>query len=104
MKRHRQFNKDIKYTPKSYNNLLPYDVVELLIARRDKTKVSDEVLADKIGIYAWKLKALLKRKIYRCSLADDEWGKDNLSDFERWQLAQANMFLDVIEWIEEVEE
>ncbi|HFE9155790.1 hypothetical protein MP619_04810 [Streptococcus dysgalactiae] len=31
-----------------------------------------------------------------------EWGKDNLSDFERWQLAQANMFLDVIEWIEEV--
>lgn len=63
MKRRRQFNKDIKYTPKFYNNLLPYDVAELLIARRDKTKVSDEVLADKIGIYAWKLKALLKRKI-----------------------------------------
>ncbi|BBE40587.1 hypothetical protein [Streptococcus dysgalactiae] len=63
MKRHRQFNKDIKYTPKSYDILLPYDVMELLIARRDKTKVSDEVLADKIGIYAWKLKALLKRKI-----------------------------------------
>lgn len=62
MKIHRQFNKDIKYTPKSYNNLLPYDVVELLIARRDKTKVSDEVLADKIGI-AWKLKALLERRI-----------------------------------------
>ncbi|MGT2767789.1 hypothetical protein [Streptococcus ictaluri] len=33
-----------------------------------------------------------------------EWGKDNLSGFERWQLAQANMFLDVIEWIEEVVE
>ncbi|EZK62203.1 TPA: hypothetical protein VCS55_001618 [Streptococcus pyogenes] len=63
MKRHRQFNKDIKYTPKSYNNLLPYDVVELLIARRDKTKVSDEVLADKIGIYAWNLEALLERRI-----------------------------------------
>ncbi|WP_375708647.1 hypothetical protein PJ261_05800 [Streptococcus dysgalactiae] len=63
MKRHRQFNKDIKYTPKSYDILLPYDAMELLIARRDKTKVSDEVLADKIGIYAWKLKALLKRKI-----------------------------------------
>lgn len=31
-----------------------------------------------------------------------EWGKDDPSDFERWQLAQANMFLDVIEWIEEV--
>ncbi|MFU1594067.1 hypothetical protein [Streptococcus dysgalactiae] len=63
MKRHRQFNKDIKYTPKSYDILLPYDVMELLIARRGKIKVSDEVLSDKIGIYTWKLKALLKRRI-----------------------------------------
>lgn len=63
MKKRRQFNKDIKYTPKSYDSVLPYDVAELLIARRDKTKVSDEVLADKIGIYAWKLKALLERRI-----------------------------------------
>lgn len=63
MKKHRQFNKDIKYTPKSYDILLPYDVVELLIARISKIKVSDEVLADKIGIYTWKLKALLKRRI-----------------------------------------
>lgn len=63
MKRHRQFNKDIKYTPKSYNNLLPYDVAESLIAHRSKIKTSDEVLADKIGIYAWKLKALLERRI-----------------------------------------
>ncbi|MFP7775550.1 hypothetical protein [Streptococcus dysgalactiae] len=31
-----------------------------------------------------------------------EWGKDNLSDFERWQLAQADMYVNVIEWIEEV--
>lgn len=29
-----------------------------------------------------------------------EWGKDDISEFERWQLAQANMYLDVIEWIE----
>ncbi|VHB88432.1 hypothetical protein [Streptococcus pyogenes] len=63
MKRRRQWNKDIKYTPKSYNDLLPYDVAESLIARRDKIKVSDEVLADRIGIYTWKLKALLKRRI-----------------------------------------
>ncbi|HEO1892423.1 hypothetical protein K6V77_09095 [Streptococcus agalactiae] len=63
MKRHRQFNKDIKYTPKSYDILLPYDVVELLIARRSKIKTSDEVLAGKIGIYTWKLKALLERRI-----------------------------------------
>lgn len=63
MKRHRQWNNDIKYTPKSYDNLLPYDVAELLIARRSKIKASDEVLSDVIGIYAWKLKALLKRKI-----------------------------------------
>ncbi|QGH03225.1 hypothetical protein [Streptococcus dysgalactiae] len=63
MKRHRQFNKDIKYTPKSYDILLPYDVAELLIARRSKIKTSDVVLADIIGIYTWKLKALLKRKI-----------------------------------------
>lgn len=63
MRRHRQFNNDIKYTPKSYDILLPYDISELLIARRDKIKVSDEVLADRIGIYAWKLKALLERKI-----------------------------------------
>ncbi|WP_342370263.1 hypothetical protein [Streptococcus dysgalactiae] len=63
MKRHRQFNKDIKYTPKSYDILLPYDVVELLIARRSKIKTSDEVLADRIGIYTWKLKALLERRI-----------------------------------------
>ncbi|WP_319000168.1 hypothetical protein [Streptococcus dysgalactiae] len=62
MKRHRQFNNDIKYTPKSYDVLLPYDISEMLIARRGKIKVSDEVLADKIGIYTWKLKALLKRK------------------------------------------
>lgn len=33
-----------------------------------------------------------------------EWGKDNLSVFRRWQLEQANMYLDVIEWIEEVTE
>ncbi len=34
-----------------------------------------------------------------------EWGKDDISEFERWQLAQANMYLNVIEWIEnEVEE
>lgn len=51
MKRRRQFNKDIKYTPKSYNNLLPYDVAESLIARRSKIKASNEVLADRIGIY-----------------------------------------------------
>ncbi|HFX4855017.1 TPA: hypothetical protein ACIEX5_001508, partial [Streptococcus pyogenes] len=63
MKRHRQWHNDIKYTPRSYDNLLPYDISELLIARRDKTKVSDEVLADKIGIYAWKLEALLERRI-----------------------------------------
>lgn len=63
MKRHRQFNKDIKYTPKSYNNLLPYDVAESLIARRSKIKVSNEVLSDMIGIYTWKLKALLERRI-----------------------------------------
>ncbi|WP_328799706.1 hypothetical protein [Streptococcus halichoeri] len=63
MKRHRQFNKDIKYTPKSYDILLPYDVVELLIACRSKIKTSDEVLADRIGIYTWKLKALLERRI-----------------------------------------
>ncbi|HGI2186561.1 TPA: hypothetical protein ACJRXN_000930 [Streptococcus agalactiae] len=31
-----------------------------------------------------------------------EWGKDNLSVFGRWQLEQANMYLDVIEWIEEL--
>lgn len=30
-----------------------------------------------------------------------ELGKDDTSEFERWQLAQANMYLDVIEWIEE---
>lgn len=50
MKRHRQWNNDIKYTPKSYNNLLPYDVAESLIARRSKIKVSNEVLSDMIGI------------------------------------------------------
>ncbi|GFE46211.1 hypothetical protein [Streptococcus canis] len=33
-----------------------------------------------------------------------DWGKDNLSDFERWQLAQADMYLNVIGWIEEVVE
>nr|WP_243091749.1 hypothetical protein [Streptococcus dysgalactiae] len=60
MKRHRQFNKDIKYTPKSYNNLLPYDISELLIARRDKIKVSDEVLADRIGILCLEAKSVLK--------------------------------------------
>ena len=63
MKKRRQFNKDIKYTPKSYDNLLPYDVVESLIARRSKIKTSNEVLADRVGIYAWKLKALLERRI-----------------------------------------
>ncbi|MFP7775863.1 hypothetical protein [Streptococcus dysgalactiae] len=63
MKRHRQFNKDIKYTPKSYDILLPYDVAELLIARRSKIKTSDVVLADRMGIYTWKLKALLERRI-----------------------------------------
>lgn len=26
MKRRRQFNKDIKYPPKSYDSVLPYDV------------------------------------------------------------------------------
>lgn len=30
-----------------------------------------------------------------------EWGKDDISEFERWQLAQGNMYLGVIEWIEE---
>ncbi|MCB2836164.1 hypothetical protein K3M97_09785 [Streptococcus dysgalactiae subsp. dysgalactiae] len=63
MKRHRQWNNDIKYTPKSYDNLLPYDVAELLIARRSKITASDEVLSDMIGIYTWQLKALLERKI-----------------------------------------
>ena len=63
MKRHRQWNNNIKYTPKSYDNLLPYDVVELLIARRGKIKVSNEVLSDMIGIYTWKLKAFLERRI-----------------------------------------
>lgn len=62
MRRHRHFNNDIKYTPKSYDILLPYDISELLIALRSKIKVSDEVLADRIGIYTWKLKALLKRR------------------------------------------
>lgn len=41
---------------------LPHDISELLIARRGKIKVSDEVLADRIGIYTWKLKAFLKRR------------------------------------------
>ncbi|WP_048327829.1 hypothetical protein [Streptococcus dysgalactiae] len=63
MKRHRQWNNDIKYTPKSYDNLLPYDVSELLIDRRSKIKVSDEILAGRIGIYIWQLNALLERKI-----------------------------------------
>ncbi|WP_436809870.1 hypothetical protein V4C49_10090 [Streptococcus dysgalactiae subsp. dysgalactiae] len=63
MKRHRQWNNDIKYTPKSYDNLLPYDIAELLIAHRSKIKASDEVLAGRIGIYTWKLKALLERRI-----------------------------------------
>lgn len=63
MKRRRQWNKDIKYTPKSYNNLLPYDVAESLIARRSKIKASNEALSVMIGIYAWKLKALLERRI-----------------------------------------
>ncbi|MFW7095997.1 hypothetical protein ACODYI_02000, partial [Streptococcus pyogenes] len=54
---------DIKYTPRSYDNLLPYDISELLIAHRYKIKMSDEVLADKIGIYTWQLKALLERRI-----------------------------------------
>lgn len=63
MRRHRHFNNDIKYTPKSYDILLPHDISELLIARRGKIKVSDEVLADRIGIYTWKLKALLERRI-----------------------------------------
>ena len=63
MKRHRQWNNNIKYTPKSYDNLLPYDVVELLIARRSKIKTSNEVLSDMIGIYTLKLKALLERRI-----------------------------------------
>ncbi|MGT2752241.1 hypothetical protein [Streptococcus porcinus] len=34
-------------------------------------------------------------------LAGYERGKDDISEFEKWQLAQANKFLDVIEWIEE---
>lgn len=63
MKRHRQWNNDIKYTPKSYDNLMPYDVAELLIARMAKIKVSDDVLASRIGIYIRKLKALLERRI-----------------------------------------
>ncbi|HFS5192412.1 TPA: hypothetical protein ACI7YF_001948 [Streptococcus pyogenes] len=63
MKRHRQWHNDIKYTPRSYDNLLPYDISELLIAHRYKIKMSDEVLADKIGIYTWQLKALLERRI-----------------------------------------
>lgn len=63
MRRHRHFNNDIKYTPKSYDILLPYDIAELLIAHRSKIKASDDVLAGKIGIYTWKLKALLKRNI-----------------------------------------
>lgn len=58
MKRHRQWHNDIKYTPRSY-----YDISELLIAHRCKIKTSDDVLADRIGIYTWKLKALLKRRI-----------------------------------------
>ncbi|XXQ08915.1 hypothetical protein V4C47_07920 [Streptococcus dysgalactiae subsp. dysgalactiae] len=63
MKRHRQWNNNIKYTPKSYDNFLPHDIAELLIARRAKIKASDDVLASRIGIYTWKLKALLERKI-----------------------------------------
>ncbi|KKC23187.1 phage protein [Streptococcus dysgalactiae subsp. equisimilis] len=63
MKRHRQWNNDIKYTPKSYDNLLPYDVAELLIAHRAKITASEDVLADRIGIYTWRLNALLERKI-----------------------------------------
>lgn len=63
MKKRRQWNNDIKYTPKSYNNLLPYDVAESLIARRSKINASDEALSDMIGIYTWKLKALLERRI-----------------------------------------
>lgn len=51
MKRHRQWHNDIKYTPRSYDNLLPYDISELLIAHRCKIKMSDEVLADKIDLY-----------------------------------------------------
>lgn len=46
MKRHRQWHNDIKYTPRSYDNLLPYDISELLIAHRCKIKMSDELLAD----------------------------------------------------------
>ncbi|HFU5500715.1 TPA: hypothetical protein ACGPQB_001454 [Streptococcus pyogenes] len=57
MKRHRQWHNDIKYTPRSY------DISELLIAHRCKIKMSDDVLADKIGIYTWQLKALLERRI-----------------------------------------
>ncbi len=56
MKRHRQWHNDIKYTPRSYDNLLPYDISELLIAHRCKIKMSDE-------IYTWQLKALLERRI-----------------------------------------
>ncbi|WP_342345944.1 hypothetical protein [Streptococcus pyogenes] len=63
MKRHRQWHNDIKYTPRSYDNLLPYDISELLIAHRCKIKTSDDVLADRIGIYTWQLKALLERRI-----------------------------------------
>lgn len=63
MKRHRQWHNDIKYTPKSYDNLLPYDIAESLIARRSKIKASNEVLSDMIGICTWKLKALLERRI-----------------------------------------
>ncbi|HHS3579960.1 TPA: hypothetical protein ACTHF5_001564 [Streptococcus pyogenes] len=59
MKRHRQWHNDIKYTPRSYDNLLPYDISELLIAHRCKIKMSDDVLA----IYTWQLKALLERRI-----------------------------------------
>lgn len=60
MRRHRQFNNDIKYTPKSYDILLPYDISELLIARRGKIKVSDEVLADMIGNLYLEAKSALK--------------------------------------------
>lgn len=60
MKRHRQWNNDIKYTPKSYNNLLPYDVAESLIARRSKIKASDEVLSDMIGNLYLEAKSALK--------------------------------------------
>lgn len=60
MKRHRQWHNDIKYTPRSYDNLLPYDISELLIAHRCKIKMSDDVLADKIGNLYLAIKSALR--------------------------------------------